>query len=336
MSEMTNPDGSRNMERDRDFAKKHAGHWCCQGGWGEMAAIAFYWLAECENLRGERDKLLHELNECRHNHNRDHERTLSAEIERDHARAALKKCGEALEQCKTIAGERLCEGDEGAWYSIEAIARAALAADTPRGADLRTQALEEAAGVCEGYWDGTDGAPMMQAAMDIRSLAATPRGLDGCPRCGRTDSIHINLPLRECRACGNKWLPTPQEGTGEPDDGTFLAVMGTCASEGTEYPELRCPECGPVTKHDEDGCCLMCGIDLFHDDDGNLTIQTPEVYKAHGFSIPEDTEEPEPPEHLRPYLATEPPTLSAAEQEHADRVAVEIERGRKGEGDADK
>jgi len=47
--------------------------------------------------------------------------------------------------------------------------------------------------------------------------------------------------------------------------------------------EIQCPECGPVTVCDEDGCCLSCGADLFHDDDGNQTIQTPEVYRALGF-----------------------------------------------------
>lgn len=38
---------------------------------------------------------------------------------------------------------------------------------------------------------------------------------------------------------------------------------------------LECPECGPVTKCDEDGCCVMCGVDLFFDEDGNPTNPLP-------------------------------------------------------------
>jgi hypothetical protein len=260
MSEMTNPDGSRNMERDRDFAKKHAGHWCCQGGWGEMAAIAFYWLAECEKLRGERDRYKQLACDARDAINRAvigknsdaimkwHGSTMEAVehalAELAHARAALKKCGEAHET--TVGRMRRALGEALGWV-LEL---------RPRAGDSKE-------------WKHLSD----EMFCDLDAAADTPRGAD----------------------------------------------------------EMTCPECGPVTKHDEDGCCLMCGIDLFHDDDGNLTIQTPEVYKAHGFSIPEDTEEPEPPEHLKPYLATSPPTLSAAEQEHADKLAVEIGRDQKGE-----
>jgi hypothetical protein len=58
-----------------------------------------------------------------------------------------------------------------------------------------------------------------------------------------------------------------------------------------------------------------------------------EVFEAGVEDRTRATGEPEPPEHLRPYLATEPPTLSAAEQEHADKLAAEIGRAPKGEGD---
>jgi len=42
--------------------------------------------------------------------------------------------------------------------------------------------------------------------------------------------------------------------------------------EGRPLP--WCRECGVrVSSCDEDGCCSMCGVDLFADDDGNLINQ---------------------------------------------------------------
>lgn len=49
-----------------------------------------------------------------------------------------------------------------------------------------------------------------------------------------------------------------------------------------------CPECGPTTRMDEDGCCVSCGTDLWHDENGERTVQAPEVYDTAGFG-------PEPP-----------------------------------------
>lgn len=34
-------------------------------------------------------------------------------------------------------------------------------------------------------------------------------------------------------------------------------------------PTYRCPECGPGSTSDADGCCYACGASLFTDDDGN-------------------------------------------------------------------
>jgi len=276
MSETTNPDGSRNMERDRDFAKKHAGHWCCQGGWGEMAAIAFYWLARCEELRGERDKLLHELNECRHNHNRDHERTLSAEIERDDARAALKECREATlrEVYKWMDNaDNWPNPSVASWAkTIRLSLRAALAADTPRGAECGHVRRE---GVI-------------------------------CTRKAGHDSWH--------RDANETWadngygvphqVPTPQEDT----------PRGAV--------DVPCPHCGAKVGEECAWANRNSAIMGNYHKTRRKAAATPQ----------EDTGEPEPPEHLQPYLATSPPTLSAAEQEHADRVVVEIERDQKGEG----
>lgn len=47
-------------------------------------------------------------------------------------------------------------------------------------------------------------------------------------------------------------------------------IFAESAEEDPRYiPPWNCSECGPVSRCDEDGCCLMCGTDLFYDEDGN-------------------------------------------------------------------
>lgn len=247
-------------------------------GWEDIAERRE---AKCENLRGEAS---------RERDARDY-----AERRLAHARAALKECREAwsaMKQCLKEDEIRVSAvGHMSGWTLMDA----ALAADTPRGADLRTQALEEAAEVCEGYWDGTDGAPMMQAAMDIRSLAATPRGATGedsiCERYQKMGKCTWFREAYEGKSLGDA---TPQEGTGKP---TARDLIGQGRDAQGNIIDAR----------------AVAG----------------EVFEAGVEDRTRGTGEP--PEHLKPYLATEPPTLSAAEQEHADRLAVEIGRDQKGE-----
>jgi hypothetical protein len=216
--------------------------------------------AECEKLRGERDAY---KNAC----------VVVLGVSEPHEvgpalasiRAALKKCGEALGKiaaiergvmdCTQNGGEIYVSDLEDALLDIGKHARAALAADTPRGADEMT-----------------------------------------CPDC---KGVGMLCDYCDCATCfGVGKVPAPQEGTGKP---TARDLIG----------QGRDAKGNPIDARRAAG----------------------EVFEAGVEDRTRATGEPEPPEHLKPYLATEPPTLSAEEQEHADRLAVEIGRDQKGEGD---
>lgn len=73
-----------------------------------------------------------------------------------------------------------------------------------------------------------------------------------------------------CKICGDVFAAYWESKEGV-SLGKYLGEFKGIPEDEEPPPEpIECPECGPVTRCDEDGCCLMCGTDLLHDEDGHL------------------------------------------------------------------